>query len=669
MSESVEELKRQIGKLEARLRAQEEELQSLRKREVRYRQLMESNMVGVLFWNQEGQILDANDRVLEITGYTRDDLLAGRMNWLAMTPPEFVERERGALRELAETGVCTPFEKEYIRKDGSRVPILIGGALLAGSRDEGICFVVDISDRRVIESRLLASQRLFQAFTDNSPAVAFIKDAEGRRVYLNRRYREQFHDGTELLGKSDLEMYGPEMAETLRREDARVLATRSVLQSQTKIPTPDGVVRTWLTYKFPVENEQGELLVGGVAVDITELKQAQDELERINQELEQRVRQRTQALEQANRELTEQIAATTQAQNDLRRSEGRFRKWLEQSVVPTQVVSPDGRTLQVNRAWEELWGATLDDLHGFNMLTDPQMEERGLAPYIRRALAGEAVFIPETPYAPPRGRYAGQIRWSRAVVYPVKNDLTGSVEEIVLQHYDVTDRKEVEQRLEGEERVLRKLLDLHEQERKLIAYEIHDGLVQDLIGGKMLLDAVIDTEVQGATPSLHQASQLLRAAINEARRLINGLRPLVIDERGVVHAIEYLIAEEEQRGGPRIEFFHRVQFDRLPPLLEGTLFRIVQECINNARRHSGSPVIEIWLQQDANQLRLMVRDYGCGFDPETVADDRFGLEGIRKRAQIFGGTSAIESLQGEGTTVRVTLPLAPAPPAGLDGPT
>lgn len=611
-------------------------LQELRAREDRYRQVMETNMVGVLFWHVDGRILEANDQVLEITGYSREDLEQGRVNWLAMTPPEFAEQEAAAGRELAATGVCTPFEKEYIRKDGSRVPILIGGAFLRGSRQEGVCFVLNIGDRKQAEQRLEASQRLFQAFTENSPAIAFMKDAESRRVYMNRRYREVFAQGMNLLGKSDADLFGADVAAALQAEDAQVLRERKAIKTEVRVPTPDGVSRDWLTYKFPIEDEQGRMLIGGVAVDITPLKQAQQELQRANAELEHRVAERT---------------------HELHKSETRLRKWLEQSVVPIQVVSPDGRTVQVNPAWERLWGVTFQDMEGRNLLTDSQVEAEGIGAYIRRALAGETVFVPEVPYVPDKGVYAGQARWCRGAIYPVKNDVTGAVEEIVIVHDDVTERKTIEQQLRAEEKVMRNLLDLQEQERKLIAYEIHDGVVQDLIGAQMRLDTFIQTRQPADVGPLTVASELLQKGIGEARRLIGGLRPLVIDEKGLVQAIQYLIAEEEQRGGPAIHFFHRVQFDRLPSLVEGTLFRIVQECITNARRHSGSPEVEIWLQQEQNRLTIRVRDYGCGFDLAAVPEGCFGLEGIRSRAQIFGGKSWIDTHLGEGTTVRVEIPL------------
>lgn len=647
-------LQQRIEELEAALRDRDELLAAAQASEARYRQLMLSNMVGVAFWHVDGRITEANDAFLAIVGYTRDDLAQGGVNWQQMTPPEHAEREREALAQIGAHGVCAPFEKEYIRKDGQRVAVFIGGALLDESSHEGVCFVVDISDRRRVEQQLADSQQLFQAFMENTPTVAFIKDADGKRLYLNRRYKEVFDNGQPLLGKTDGDLFGPEVERVTRQEDAFVRETKVPRESIVNIPTPDGVQRTWLAYKFLVDYDGHPDLLGGVAVDITELTRAKEELEVINHQLETRVSERTHELAQANEELRRENAAKQLAQSDLRKSDDRFRKWLEQSVVSTQIIGRDGLTRQVNHAWEKLWGGTLADITGFNLLTDPQTESLGITNYLRRAFAGEAVFVPETPFVPHVGLFKGQARWCSGVVYPVKDEATGEVEEIVILHQDVTDRVSAEQKLIAEQKTLRKLLDLQDQERKLIAYDIHDGLVQDLIGAQLLIEAFLKDH---ADDSMQQASSLLRAAIDESRRLINDLRPLVIDEHGVVNTIEFLRAEEERRGGLSVQFFHHVSFDRLPALLEGTLYRIVQECLTNARRHSGSPEVEVWLHEDNGRLRLIVRDYGCGFDPAQVPEDRFGLEGISKRAQIFGGVSKIESHLGEGTTVRVEIPL------------
>jgi PAS domain S-box-containing protein len=107
-----------------------------------------------MFWNSKGEITGANNAFLRIVGYNREDLEAARMGWSAMTPPEYAGLDRHSLEELAATGVCTPFEKEFIRKDGSRVPILIGAATFDDSPDEGACFVLDITERKAAAEKI-----------------------------------------------------------------------------------------------------------------------------------------------------------------------------------------------------------------------------------------------------------------------------------------------------------------------------------------------------------------------------------------------------------------------------------------------------------------------------------------------------------------------------------
>ena len=116
--------------------------------EARFRRLVDSNAQGVLFWSTEGKITDANDAFLDLVGYTRSDLKSGELNWARMTPPEYADLDERNLKELALTGICTPTEKEYTRKDGTRVAVLIGAAVFDDNPSEGVCFVLDISQAR-----------------------------------------------------------------------------------------------------------------------------------------------------------------------------------------------------------------------------------------------------------------------------------------------------------------------------------------------------------------------------------------------------------------------------------------------------------------------------------------------------------------------------------------
>ncbi len=130
--------------------------EALRESEARLRRLVESNLIGIILADTTGRVIDANDAFLKMVGYTREDLLAGNMRWSEMTPPEYLPLSLEALRQLQETGAVAPFEKEYLRKDGSRVPVLLGVAMLEGSEQETVAFVIDLTERKQAEEQLRA---------------------------------------------------------------------------------------------------------------------------------------------------------------------------------------------------------------------------------------------------------------------------------------------------------------------------------------------------------------------------------------------------------------------------------------------------------------------------------------------------------------------------------
>jgi len=138
----------------------ERDITEAKKNEKRFRRLVDSNAQGVIFWKSKGEITEANDAFLELVGYTREDLVMGRINWVALTPPEYAHLDRRALAELAAKGVCAPFEKEFIRKDGTRVPILLGAAIIDEDPDDGVCFLLDLSERKKLEKQYLRAQRM-----------------------------------------------------------------------------------------------------------------------------------------------------------------------------------------------------------------------------------------------------------------------------------------------------------------------------------------------------------------------------------------------------------------------------------------------------------------------------------------------------------------------------
>ena len=130
----------------------------LEEREAKIRRLVEANIIGIMFWQIDGGIVEANEAFLRIVGYEREDLVSGRMRWTDMTPPELREDDARALAEAMSTGTAQPYEKEYIRKDGSRVPVMIGAAMIEAEGNEGIAFVLDLTERKRAEEDLRKMQ-------------------------------------------------------------------------------------------------------------------------------------------------------------------------------------------------------------------------------------------------------------------------------------------------------------------------------------------------------------------------------------------------------------------------------------------------------------------------------------------------------------------------------
>jgi PAS domain S-box-containing protein len=131
----------------------------LEQREAKIRRLVDANIIGIYLWELEGRIIEANDTFLRMVGYDREDLVSGRVSWADLTPPEWRDLDARAVEGLKTAGRLPPAEKEYFRKDGSRVPVLIGSAAFDEQRDEGVAFVLDLTERKRTEAEARESER------------------------------------------------------------------------------------------------------------------------------------------------------------------------------------------------------------------------------------------------------------------------------------------------------------------------------------------------------------------------------------------------------------------------------------------------------------------------------------------------------------------------------
>ncbi len=161
-------------------------LESLEQSESRFRGMYDSNMIGIAFCKQAGEVTDANDAFLEMVGYTRQDVREGKVNWVEMTPPEYEHLRQKGVEEANAKGYCTPFEKEYIRKDGTRVPILIGGALLKGEEDVGVAYAIDMTERKRAEAEIANLAK----FPSENPNPVLRISNEGVILYANQASKD-----------------------------------------------------------------------------------------------------------------------------------------------------------------------------------------------------------------------------------------------------------------------------------------------------------------------------------------------------------------------------------------------------------------------------------------------------------------------------------------------
>src|SRR3981189_2336184 len=136
--------------------------EALRENDAKIRRLVDSNIIGIFVWNFDGRILEANDEFLRMVSYDREDLVSGRIRWTDLTPPDWRDRNNARIEQQKSGGRFEPFEKEYTRKDGSRVPVLIGGATFKEGGNQGVAFVLDLTERKRAEAEARESEQRYR---------------------------------------------------------------------------------------------------------------------------------------------------------------------------------------------------------------------------------------------------------------------------------------------------------------------------------------------------------------------------------------------------------------------------------------------------------------------------------------------------------------------------
>ena len=283
--ESIADLKSLIAareKAEAAVRAMASGL------EAKVRCLIDANIMGIFIWHFDGRIVDANEAFLRIVGYGRDDLSSGRLRWRELTPAEWRTADDRRVAELKATGTAQPHEKEYFRKDGSRVPVLVGAATFEGMSDEGAAFVFDLTERKKADEAVRASEIRWRTMFEKFPVGIVLRDAEHRYMSANPAFQQMVgYSERELIHLSPLDI----THEDDRPASERMLTelqsgVRQTVEKEKRFRHKDGSVVWTMVSTFHIP-EAGPIpaFYPAIVVDITKRKQAEEALRESELEL------------------------------------------------------------------------------------------------------------------------------------------------------------------------------------------------------------------------------------------------------------------------------------------------------------------------------------------------------------------------------------------------
>ncbi|WP_096226144.1 sensor histidine kinase [Geobacillus sp. FJAT-46040] len=235
----------------------------------------------------------------------------------------------------------------------------------------------------------------------------------------------------------------------------------------------------------------------------------------------------------------------------------------------------------------------------------------------------------------------------------------------VVLHYLNSDFRQVGELIEGAKQKQEfglKIIEAQEEERRRLSREIHDGpaqlLAHVLLRSDLVEKVIKERGTEAAIAEIRDFRKMVRSVLSEVRRIIYDLRPMALDDLGLVPTLKkYLQTTEEYNKGVHISFVHIGEEIRLPSRMEAAVFRLVQESVQNALKHAEARHIDVKMEVTCHHLLVSVKDDGKGFDPSVKKENAFGLIGMRERVELLGGTLDIRSKIGSGTTVFIRVPL------------
>jgi PAS domain S-box-containing protein len=498
----------------------------------------------------------------------------------------------------------------------------------------------EIAERKRAEETRRESQELLELVLATLPVGVAVTDRQDDIVLVNETWQRIWGGEPIVSGsKRKAQSKGYWHDSGKRVDPAEWASMRALSEGQTSlnelidIETFDGKSKTMRNSAAPIRNAEG-LIVGAVIV---------------NEDVTERVR----------------------AEDEVRKNEEQLRDVIDTIPVIAFISMPDGSNEFTNRSWQEYTGLSVKDTAGWGWASTVHPDEiaRHLEKW-RAAVSAGTTFDNAARYRGANGQY----RWFLVRAVPLRDERGN-----LLRWYgvlmDIEDRVHAEQALrESAERLQhlsRRLLAIQEEERRHLSRELHDEFGQLLATITVQLHAARSVAGEAVQSILEECMAVLQRAGEQVRSLALELRPAMLDTAGLDATLRWLAAQHEQRTGIPAEVVGHL--NEVSGDVAIACFRMVQEALTNVVRHARAQRIWIELGQIDGVLELVVRDDGVGFDVTGTLDraarrGHLGLLGIKERVQILGGDLEVESKPGQGTRVRISLPLSEPVPETAEPP-
>src|SRR6201982_1050228 len=594
---------------------------------LRYAAIVESSEDAIASATLDGIIVSWNTGAQHLYGYTEAEAVGKPITMIL--PPELRDEEKKILETVRAGGHISQFETVRVAKTGKRINVSLTISPITDS--SGRMVVVsgiarDITERKLAEEALRASEERLRLAQQVAQIGSFEWNIQTGVNTWTRELEAMYglHTGTFTRTQTAFEnlVHADDRAGVIKLVD-RALKTGQPTEGEWRVVWADGSVH-WITGRWQVFiNASGEpSKMMGVNIKVTERKRAEE------------------AFAEVNRTLVAQ-AASLQAREEL------LRVFVKNVPAAVAMLDHDMRYLQISDRWCSDNSVEASELLRRSRELSPEMPDRWKE-VNRRALQGETLRADED-----RWESGGRTRWARWAVRTLK-PAHGTVGGILILTEDITRRKQMEEALSD---MSRKLIESQEQERARIGRELHDDINQRLAMLSLELEQLQEnpSEIQTRVKELRRE---MAEVSNDVQAMSHDLHSSKLEYLGVVAGIKSWCKEFSERQRVEIDFSNDVH-SALPFEIGRSLFRVLQEALHNATKHSGVKRIEVQLREGSGEIHLIIRDSGKGFDVEAALQGKgLGLTSMRERVRLVNGTFSIESKPMGGTTIHVRVPLA-----------